>query len=78
MNRKIGWRQCMRELLKFVRPYKGKFLVGLGAIVLATGLYAINPTIEGAVTTQLAHDAAGILEGVTGARVHFDLVFGFC
>lgn len=65
----------MRELLKFVRPYKGKFLVGLGAIVLATGLYAINPTIEGAVTTQLAHDAAGILEGVTGARVHFDLVF---
>ena len=65
----------MRELLKFVRPYKGKFLVGLGAIVLATGLYAINPTIEGAVTTQLAHDAAGILEGVTGARVHFDLGF---
>ena len=46
MNRKIGWRQCMRELLKFVRPYKGKFLVGLGAIVLATGLYAINPMMQ--------------------------------
>lgn len=75
MSRKIGWRQCVSELMQFVRPYKWKLITGLLAIVLATGLYAVNPTIEGAVTTQLAADASDIVAKVTGARVHFEIVF---
>lgn len=75
MSRKIGWRQCVSQLMQFVRPYKWKLITGLLAIVLATGLYAVNPTIEGAVTTQLAADASDIVAKVTGARVHFEIVF---
>lgn len=75
MSRKIGWNQCIRELLKFMRPYRWKFGIGLGAIILATVLYAINPMIEGSVTTQLSKDAAAILAGEEGARVHFGIVF---
>ena len=63
MSRKIGWKQCIRELLKFMSPYRWKFGIGLGAIILATVLYAINPMIEGSVTTQLSKDAAAILAG---------------
>ena len=75
MSRKIGWNQCIRELLKFMEPYRWKFGIGLGAIILATVLYAINPMIEGSVTTQLSKDAAAILAGEEGARVHFGIVF---
>ena len=75
MSRKIGWKQCIRELLKFMSPYRWKFGIGLGAIILATVLYAINPMIEGSVTTQLSKDAAAILAGEEGARVHFAIVF---
>ena len=75
MSRKIGWKQCIQELMKFVSPYRWKLGIGLGAIILATVLYSINPMIEGAVTTQLSKDAAAILAGEAGARVHFGIVF---
>lgn len=75
MNRKIGWKKCLQDLMTYVKPYKWRFYMGLGAIVLATVLYAVNPAIEGAVTTQLAKDAASIAAGTAGARVHFGIVF---
>lgn len=75
MSRKISWKQCIRELMKFVSPYKWKFFIGLGAIILATVLYAVNPVIEGSVTTQLSKDAAAMLAGEPGAGVHFGIVF---
>ena len=59
----------------FISPYKGKLLVAVLATILATALYTMNPTIEGMATTQLANDASDILEGVSGAHVHFDKVF---
>ncbi len=75
MSRKISWKQCIRELMKFVSPYKWKFFIGMGAIILATVLYAVNPVIEGSVTTQLSKDAAAMLAGEPGAGVHFGIVF---
>ena len=76
MSRKISWKQCIRELMKFVSPYKWKFFIGMGAIILATVLYAVNPVIEGSVTTQLSKDAAAMLAGEPGAGVHFGIVSG--
>ena len=76
MNRQqISWRACINGMGHFISPYKGKLLVAVLATILATALYTMNPTIEGMATTQLANDASDILEGVSGAHVHFDKVF---
>ena len=76
MNRQqISWRACINGMGHFISPYKGKLLVAVLATILAPALYTMNPTIEGMATTQLANDASDILEGVSGAHVHFDKVF---
>ena len=76
MNRQqISWRACINGMGHFISPYKGKLLVAVLATILAAALYTMNPTIEGMATTQLANDASDILEGVSGAHVHFDKVF---
>lgn len=76
MNKEqIGWKACMKGMGRFVSPYKGKLLVAVLTTVFATAIYSLNPTIEGLATTQLARDASEILQGVSGAHVHFDKVF---
>lgn len=65
----------MGQLMKFVRPYRGKLFTALILIIISTGIYSMNPTIEGSITTQLAKDAEEMFTGVTGAHVHFDIVF---
>lgn len=76
MNRKIGWKVCIRGIWGFVKPYKKKFMTALFMVVLSTVIYTMNPSIEGMITTQLAKDAGEIMAGVEGAQVHFSKVFG--
>lgn len=76
MNRQqISWKECIKGIGRYVRPYKVSFLVAILTTVFATAIYSINPTIEGLATTQLAKDAEEILAGVSGAHVHFEKVF---
>lgn len=74
MNREISWKQCMKELLHFVRPYRGKLVFALLMVVVSNLTFALNPTVEGMITTQLAADAKDILEKTGGAHVHFDII----
>lgn len=75
MNRKISWKECIKSLMHFVGPYKGKLIAALLLLVFSTGIYAMNPSIEGSITSQLAKDAGEIMNQTEGARVHFEIVF---
>lgn len=74
MNREIGWKQCIKELLHFVRPYRGKLIFALLMVVVSNLTFALNPTVEGMITTQLASDAKDMMEKAAGAHVHFDVI----
>lgn len=75
MNRKISWKACLTEFMKYLRPYRLKFAAAILLVTIATGIYSLNPTIEGRITTQLAADAAEIVRKAAGAQVHFDIIF---
>ena len=71
MNRKVSWKVCIKGVLAFAKPYRTKFFVAFFMVILSTAIYTMNPTVEGMVTTQLADDAAKIMEGIPGAHVDF-------
>ena len=75
MNRKVSWKVCIKGVLAFAKPYRTKFFVAFFMVILSTAIYTMNPTVEGMVTTQLADDAAKIMEGIPGAHVDFQRVF---
>ena len=72
---KLKFGTCLKELLKFVRPYRLKLGIALFMVIVANMTYAINPMMEGKITTQLAADAADILGGAAGAHVQFGIIF---
>lgn len=74
MNDKINWSKCIKQFLHYASPYSKKLLIAIIALVLSTGIYAMNPSIEGSITTQLMKDASEIAKGVAGAHIHFDIV----
>lgn len=71
---KIGWRQCMKQLFAFVRPYRLKLGIAMFMVIVSNMTFALNPTVEGMITTQLAKDASEMLKGTAGAHVHFDIL----
>lgn len=74
---KLTFRNCIRELLGFVRPYRIRLSIALFMIIVTNLTFALNPMMEGKITTQLASDGAKILQGVTGAHVQFSILFRF-
>ena len=68
---KLTFRNCIRELLGFVRPYRIRLSIALFMIIVTNLTFALNPMMEGKITTQLASDGAKILQGVPGAHVQF-------
>ncbi len=74
MNDKINWSKCIKQFLYYASPYSKKLLIAIIALVISTGIYAMNPSIEGSITTQLMKDASEIAKGVAGAHIHFDIV----
>lgn len=74
MNHSISWKTCIKNLIHFMQPYRMKLLAGIVLIVVVNMITAINPTVEGSITTQLAKDAGEMMEGVAGAHVHMDMI----
>ena len=74
MNHKISWSNCIKQFLHYAAPYSKKLVIAIVALVASTGIYAMNPSIEGSITTQLMKDAKEIASKVEGAHVHFDIV----
>ena len=74
---KLTFRNCIRELLGFVRPYRIRLSIALFMIIVTNLTFALNPMMEGKITTQLASDGAKILQGVPGAHVQFSILFRF-
>ncbi|MEG2871308.1 MAG: ABC transporter ATP-binding protein, partial [Clostridium sp.] len=46
----------MRRLIPYLKAYRLKIIAAILLIVLAAGLIALSPTLEGMITTQLLHD----------------------
>ncbi len=76
-EQKLTFRKCIHELLIFVRPYRLKLSIALLMVVVTNLTFALNPMMEGKITTQLASDGADILKGVPGAHVQFPILFRF-
>ena len=74
MNEKINWSNCIKQFLHYASPYSKKLFIAIVALLLSTGIYAMNPSIEGSITTQLMKDVQEIAKGVEGAHIHFDIV----
>lgn len=71
---KISFGMCIKKLLHYVRPYRVKLSFALLMVVVSNLTFAVNPLMEGKITTQLASDAANLIAGLPGAHVHFDIV----
>ena len=54
--------------------YRGKAVLALLMVVVSQLTFALNPSVEGLITSQLSDDAVDIINGVSGAHVHFDII----
>ncbi len=74
MKDKISWTTCIKQFLRYASPYGYKLILAILALIFSNGIYAMNPSIEGSITTQLMKDVEEISKGVEGAHIHFDIV----
>lgn len=65
---------CIRGVLSFMKPYRAKAILALVMVVVSQLTFALNPSIEGMITSQLSDDAMAIMKQVPGAHVHFDVI----
>lgn len=75
-NKTIRTKDCLKALLHFMKPYRFKLSIAILMIVLTQLSFALNPTVEGMITTSLMQDAMDIIQGVPGAHVHFEIILG--
>lgn len=75
-SKTIQTKDCLKALLHFMKPYRLKLIVGIFMIVITQLAFALNPTVEGMITTSLMQDAMDIMQGVPGAHVHFETILG--
>ena len=75
-NKTIKTKDCLTALLHFMKPYRFKLSIAILMIVLTQLSFALNPTVEGMITTSLMQDAMDIIQGVPGAHVHFEIILG--
>lgn len=75
-NKTIKTKDCLKALLHFMKPYRFKLSIAILMIVLTQLSFALNPTVEGMITTSLMQDAMDIIQGVPGAHVHFEIILG--
>lgn len=55
-NKKMKFSECMSHLFVYIKPYRFKLLFGILMIITAQVTFALNPSVEGMITTQLASD----------------------
>ncbi|MFR9118967.1 MAG: hypothetical protein ACLVJX_08840 [Merdibacter sp.] len=73
-NKKASVSSCVRGVLHFLRPYRGKAILALFMVIVSQLTFALNPSVEGLITSQLTQDAMEIVNGTPGAHVHFDVI----
>lgn len=73
-NKKVSALSCIRGVLSFMKPYRAKAILALVMVVVSQLTFALNPSIEGMITSQLSDDAMAIMKQVPGAHVHFDVI----
>lgn len=57
-TKKMKFTECLSHLFVFIKPYRFKLLFGILMVITAQVTFALNPTVEGMITTQLASDIA--------------------
>ena len=55
-TKKMKFTECLSHLFVFIKPYRFKLLFGILMVITAQVTFALNPTVEGMITTQLAAD----------------------
>ena len=78
---KLTFRNCIRELLGFVRPYRIRLSIALFMIIVTNLTFALNPMMEGKITTQLASDGAKSCRESRERTFNFQscsVLWGFC
>ena len=55
-TKKMKFTECLSHLFVFIKPYRFKLLFGILMVITAQVTFALNPTVEGMITTQLASD----------------------
>ena len=55
-TKKMKFTECLSHLFVFIKPYRFKLLFGILMVITAQVTFALNPTVEGMITTQLAKD----------------------
>lgn len=56
MDKKLTFRQCIHHLLRFLKPNRHKLLLGLALVVVCQVTYALMPSVEGGITSQIQLD----------------------
>lgn len=56
MEKKLNFRQCLRHLWIFLKPNSRKLFFGLFLVILTNVIYALMPTVEGQITSQIQLD----------------------
>ena len=51
--KKLTFRQCLKELLKYVKPYRLKLGIALGMVVVSNITYTLNPLMEGKILSLI-------------------------
>lgn len=74
MNKKMTFTSCIKHLWPFLRPYRFKLFVGIFMIIVAQITFAINPSVEGMITTQLSKDVMDIANNIPGAHIQMDII----
>lgn len=74
MNKKLTFKECLKYLWPYIKPYSFKLFFGISMVIVAQITFAINPTVEGMITTQLAKDIEMMSKGVEGAHIQMDII----
>ena len=74
MKHKMTFTACLKHLWPFLKPYRIKLFGGIFMIIIAQITFAINPTIEGQITTQLSNDVIDMNNNIPGAHIHMDII----
>ena len=50
-TKKMKFTECLSHLFVFIKPYRFKLLFGILMVITAQVTFALNPTVEGMITT---------------------------
>lgn len=70
------FKDSMKKITPFVKPYRIGFLTAILLIIVAAVFTALAPITEGLVITQLTKDSFDLIKGVEGASVNFKYIMG--